>query len=203
MGFSDECNLRNDLKLRRKLLNLGFGMVSVGPTGPIGSQGIQGDIGPTGPQGIQGEVGPTGPAAITSTDGLFFTSFEDGSTSNDLLLKDSWVLPNPSDYFSLASDHEIEVEPGVYEIVFSGFISEADDTHGAEFYLADENGAAIKDVHFKLPAGNGKQMYFSQSIIFRFEKITTLKVSTNILGDETSSKVVISDVNLLMKKIHE
>ena len=46
-------------------------------------------------------------------------------------------------------------------------------------------------------------MFFSQSIIFRFEKITTLKASTNLLGDEASSKVIVSDVNLLMKKIHE
>ena len=90
----------------------------------------------------------------------------------------------------------------VYEIVFSGFISEADDTHGAE-YLSDETGAAIKDLHFKLSGGNGKRMFVSQSIIFRFEKITTLKANTNLLGDEASSKVVVSDVNLLMKKIHE
>jgi len=206
MKFSDKCQLTEDLKLRRKLLNMGFGITNVGPTGLRGLQGEagpagpQGEIGPTGPQG---EVGPTGPSAITSTDGLFFTSFEDGSTTTNLLLKDSWLLPNPSEYFSIASNHEIDVEPGVYEIVFSGFISEADDTHGAEFYLSDETGAAIKDLHFKLPGGNGKQMFFSQSIIFRFEKITTLKASINLLGDEQSSKVVVSDVNLLMKKIHE
>ena len=137
MKFSDMCQLTEDLKLRRKLLNMGFGITNVGPTGLRGLQGEagpagpQGEIGPTGPQG---EVGPTGPSAITSTDGLFFTSFEDGSTTTNLLLKDSWLLPNPSEYFSIASNHEIDVEPGVYEIVFSGFISEADDTHGVEFY---------------------------------------------------------------------
>ena len=83
MKFSDKCRITEDLKLRRKLLNMGFGITNVGPTGP---------------------------SAITSTDGLFFTSFEDGSTTTNLLLKDSWLLPNPSEYFSIASDHEIDVE---------------------------------------------------------------------------------------------
>ena len=36
----------------------------IGPTGPAGEQGPQGEVGPTGPageQGPQGEIGPTGP----------------------------------------------------------------------------------------------------------------------------------------------
>lgn len=69
MKFSDKCRITEDLKLRRKLLNMGFGITNVGPNGP---RGLQGEIGPT---GSQGEVGPTGPSAITSTDGLFFHKF--------------------------------------------------------------------------------------------------------------------------------
>ena len=39
----------------------------MGPTGPIGPTGLQGDVGPTGsigPTGLQGDVGPTGPAGV-------------------------------------------------------------------------------------------------------------------------------------------
>ena len=46
-------------------------------------------------------------------------------------------------------------------------------------------------------------MHFSQDILFRFEKANTLKVETSILGDEGTSNIVISNTNLLMKKIHE
>lgn len=45
-------------------------------------------------------------------------------------------------------------------------------------------------------------MYFSQTTIIRFEKETSLQVVVSILGDENTSNVVISDVNLLIKKIH-
>ena len=44
MKFSDKCRITEDLKIRRKLLNMGFGITNVGPTGP---------------------------SAITSTDGFF------------------------------------------------------------------------------------------------------------------------------------
>jgi hypothetical protein len=45
----------------------------VGPTGPTGEQGIQGNQGPTGvqgPQGIQGNSGPTGPQGVTGPTGI-------------------------------------------------------------------------------------------------------------------------------------
>ncbi len=47
MKFSDKCKITEDLKLRRKLLNMGFGIINVGPTGPTGPRGLQGEIGPT------------------------------------------------------------------------------------------------------------------------------------------------------------
>lgn len=41
----------------------------VGPQGPAGPQGIQGETGPQGPQGIQGETGPQGPQGIQGLKG--------------------------------------------------------------------------------------------------------------------------------------
>ena len=69
--------LKENLKIRNKLLSIGIGCPIAGPTGPIGlqgpmgpqgKQGLQGNIGQTGPQG---EIGPTGPIASSSNEGLF------------------------------------------------------------------------------------------------------------------------------------
>ena len=46
-------------------------------------------------------------------------------------------------------------------------------------------------------------MSFSQNIVFRFEKLTVLEVGADILGDSGTSNVVITGVNLTIKKIHE
>ena len=108
-----------------------------------------------------------------------------------------------SGYFKLLGDKELEVQPGIYEITFSGLIEDADTTHGATLYLQTDEGSAIKDLTFNLPIDSGKQMHFSQAIIFRFEKVTILKASSSILGDTGTSSVTISDVNLLIKKVHE
>ena len=93
--------------------------------------------------------------------------------------------------------------PGIYEITMSGLISGVDNDHGAEIYLSDNNGSAVKDLDFKLANGDGKQMNFSRSIIFRFENPTILSVHTNITGEIGTSNIVISGVNLYFKKIHE
>lgn len=119
------------------------------------------------------------------------------------MLADSWILPNHSEYFIPIDEYEVEVQPGVYEMSFSGLITGVDETHGAEFYLADENNSAIKDLHFKLESGNEKQMSFSKHIVFRFEEVTNLHVEMNITGEENSSNIKILDVVLLLKKIKE
>lgn len=195
--------LEKNLKLRNKLLKLGIGCLVKGP---------KGDIGPTGPIGPQGEIGPTGPtgptgatgeAAVSSNESLFFTSFSDTKDSNKMVLEDSWLIPSESKYFNILNDTDIEVQPGIYEITFSGLVNDSDDTHGATFYLQNTEGSALKDLTFELPIGNGKQMNFSQTIIFRFEKVTVLEVLADILGDTGTSNIIISSVNLLMKKIHE
>lgn len=192
--------LEENLRLRNKLLKIGIGCPIIGPTGPTGPQGIQG---PEGIQGTTGPTGPTGPIAISSNEGLFFTSFLDTRIQGEMLIDTPWLIPNPSSYFSLPSTSEIEVQPGIYEITLSGLIEEADDTHGAEVYLMDDKGSAIKGLSFRLPAGNTRQMHFSQTIVFRFEDTTILQSMVSILGEHDTSNVNIAEVNLLIKKIHE
>lgn len=214
--------LKENLKIRNKLLSIGCPIAGptgptgpiglqgpigpqgeIGPTGPQGKQGLQGNIGPTGPQGEIGPTGPTGPIASSSNEGLFSAGFIDTQETGDMVFQDSWFIPNQSSYFKLMGDKELEVQPGIYEITFSGLIEDADMTHGATFYLQTDEGSAIKDLTFNLPIDSGKQMHFSQTIIFRFEKVTILKASSSILGDTGTSSVIISDVNLLIKKVHE
>ena len=60
-----------------------------------------------------------------------------------------------------------------------------------------------EDLTFKLEPNSGKQMSFSQTILFRFEQETTLQVRADILGNQDDSNVVVTNVNLVMKKIHE
>ena len=197
MNLQKYQELEKNLKLRNKLLKLGIGCVVKGP---------KGDIGPTGPQGEKGATGPTGPAgevSSSSNEGLFFTSFSNTKDSNKMVFEDSWFIPSESKYFNILNDTDIEVQPGIYEITFSGLVNDSDDTHGAIFYLQNIEGSALKDLTFELPVGSGKQMNFSQTIIFRFEKVTVLEAFANILGDTVTSNITISSVNLLMKKIHE
>lgn len=193
MSLDKYQELEENIKLRNKLLCAGIGYQIVGPTGP------QGPTGMTGPQGMQG---PIGPIAVSSNEGIFFTSFQDSVISDAMNLEDTWFIPSVSPYFSLPSENQIEVQPGIYEITFSGLIEKADDTHGATFYIKTGEGAALKDTVFKLEAGDGKQMNFSQTILFRFEDATILQATVDILGEEDTSNVVVSSVNLIMKKIY-
>ena len=141
---------------------------------------IVGPIGPRGPRGERGIQGEPGPLIASSNEGIFFTGFADTNVS----------------------ESEIEIEPGIYEITLTGLIENADEDHGAAFYLKNEAGSAIKDLSFQLPIGEGKIMHFSQVTLFKFDTLTTLQVMVNILGEEDTSNVTISDVNLLIKKIH-
>lgn len=179
---------------------------SVGPTGPTGAQGIQGLRGITGPTGPTGSTGPTGPQGepmVSSYEDLFFSSFTDTDESKEMSIESTWSVPEPGEYITEATESEIKVEPGIYEITLSGFIEGADDLHGGEFYLKTESGTAIKDLNFKLDVNTISQMHFSQSIFFRFESETYLAVATNTSGDPNSSKVKISNVTIIIKKIKE
>lgn len=195
--------IEKNLELSKRIRKLGVCSTVVGPTGPQGERGAQGEVGPTGPQGERGDIGPAGPIIPSITEGLLFLGFSDTDAKKEIEIQDSWIIPNQSLYFEILDNSKILVNPGIYEINMSGLIDNVDDTHGATIYLKEDTGAAIKDLTFELPAGNLKKMHFSQDILFRFEKATTLKVEASILGDEGTSNITISNINLLMKKIHE
>lgn len=168
-----------------------------GPQGPIGPQGPQGLIGPTGPQGERGET------PVSSSEGIFFASYNDTNDIEAMIINETWLVPEPSEYFIVPNNTEVEVVPGIYEIDLSGYIDGVDNTHGGSFYLVDSTGSAVKDLTFELLEGNISKMYFSKSILFRFEDDTILEVMTNLTGDINTSNVEIKDVTLLMRKIHE
>ena len=174
--------------------------IIIGMTGPTGPQAL---IGPTGPQGERGETGPKGDTPISSSEGVFFASYNDTNDIEAMVISDTWLIPEFSEYFIIPNNTEVEVVPGIYEIDLSGYIDGVDNTHGGSFYLVDSTGAAIKDLNFELLEGDISRMYFSKNILFRFEEDTILEVMTNLTGDINTSNVGIKDVTLLMKKIHE
>lgn len=193
---SEEYNkILENIKLKNKLNKLG--LCFVGPTGP------KGDMGPTGLKGDKGDIGPTGPIQPSSTEEMLFVSFTETKNSSEMLMENSWLIPNHSKYFNLLNNSEIEIQPGIYEIAFSGLIEKADDTHGGTFYLKTDSGSALKELSYTLLAGEGKKMHFSQDIVFRFENVTILQVVSDIIGDLGTSNVTISDVTLLIKKLYE
>lgn len=191
MSTKKHCNLEENMKIRNKLLNLGIGYTTVGPKGEKGEQG---------PKGEKGDPGNPTPS---SNEGMIFASFQDTQQTETMTVEDTWIVPSTTEYFKIKNQNEIEIVPGIYEITFSGHIKEVDATHEAELYIKTEEGSSIKDLHYKLEAGNLTQMQFSQSILFRFEKTTTLQVETNLTGDLTTSNIKIENTTLIIKKIHE
>ena len=172
----------------------------IGVPGARGEKGAKGDKGDVGPQGPKGEDGGLVPS---STYAMFATGFVDKTESGVMEFDTPWFLPGDSDVFRNVDNKGVGIISGVYEIVLSGVIRETDDNHGAEVYVSDSDGSAVKDLSFSLKAGYGKQMYFSKSIAFRFEKDTVLSLNVNLLGDVGGSKVVIENFNLIIKKIYE
>ena len=103
-----------------------------------------------------------------------------------MIINETWLVPEPSEYFIVPNNAEVEVVPGIYEIDLSGYIDGVDNTHGGSFYLVDSTGFVIKDLTFEL-----------------LEDDTILEVMTNLTGDINTSNVEVKDVTLFMKKIHE
>ena len=106
-----------------------------------------------------------------------------------MIINYTWLVPEPSEYFIVPNNTEVEVVPGIYEINLSGYIDGVDNTYGGSFYLVDSTGSAIKDLIFELPLGDISKMYFSKNIIFRFKDDTILGVMTNLTGDINTSNV--------------
>ena len=135
--------------------------------------------------------------------GVLFASYNDTNDVIAMILNDTWLVPEPSEYFIIPNNTEVEVSPGIYEINLSGIVSGVDTTHGGSFYLKDSTEAAIKDLTFELSMGNISEIYFGKAILFRFEEDTILEVMASMTGDINTSNIVVKDVTLLMRKIHE
>lgn len=120
------------------------------------------------------------------TEGIFFASYNDTNDIEAMIINETWLAPEPSEYFIVPNNTEVEVVPGIYEIDLSGYIDGVDNTHGGSFYLVDSTGSVIKDLTFEL-----------------LEDDSIFEVMTNLTGDINTSNVEVKDVTLLMKKIHE
>ena len=156
---------------------------------------------PKGEKGDAGEIGPEGPITEGSTEEILFVSFAETNISGLMNIQDKYLIPQNAKYFNTSGDTDIKLTQGVYEIAFSGAIEEVDNMHGGIFYVKDDTGKVVMDLSFKLPGGVISQMHFSQNVLIKFDTDVTLQVMAGIIGDAESSKVVINDVNLLLKKL--
>lgn len=156
---------------------------------------------PKGEKGDAGEIGPEGPITEGSTEEILFVSFAETNISGLMNIQDKYLIPQNAKYFNTSGNTDIKLTQGVYEIAFSGAIEEVDNTHGGIFYVKDDTGKVVMDLSFKLPGGVISQMHFSQNVLIKFDTDVTLQVMAGIIGDAESSKVVINDVNLLLKKL--
>lgn len=156
---------------------------------------------PKGEKGDVGEIGPEGPITEGSTEEILFVSFAETNISGIMNIQDKYLIPQNAKYFNTSGNADIKLTQGVYEIAFSGAIEEVDNMHGGIFYVKDDTGKVVMDLSFKLPGGVISQMHFSQNVLIKFDTDVTLQVMAGIIGDAESSKVVINDVNLLLKKL--
>ena len=156
---------------------------------------------PKGEKGDAGEIGPEGPIREGFTEEILFVSFAETNISGLMNIQDKYLIPQNAKYFNIAGKTDIKLTQGVYEIAFSGAIEEADNMHGGIFYVKDDTGKVVMDLSFKLLGGVISQMHFSQNVLIKFDTDVTLQVMAGIIGDAESSKVVINDVNLLLKKL--
>lgn len=156
---------------------------------------------PKGEKGDAGEIGPEGPIREGSTEEILFVSFAETNISGLMNIQDKYLIPQNAKYFNTSGNTDIKLTQGIYEIAFSGAIEEVDNMHGGIFYVKDDTGKVVMDLSFKLPGGVISQMHFSQNVLIKFDTDVTLQVMAGIIGDAESSKVVINDVNLLLKKL--
>ena len=59
-------------------------------------------IGMTGPMEPQGLIGPTrlqGETPSSSTEGIFFASYNDTNDIEAMIINETWLVPEPSEYF--------------------------------------------------------------------------------------------------------
>lgn len=140
--------IKKNLELSKNLRKLGICSVVIGSTGMTGTQEEIVLTGPTGAQGIQGVTGPTGHSGTTplsSNEEIVHASFLENEDTGVMEFENTWFVPNPSEYFKLLDNSHIEVEPGIYKISFSTYITGVDVDHGIEVYLMNDTGAAIQE----------------------------------------------------------
>ena len=73
-------------------------------------------------QGLIGPTGPQGETPSSSTEGIFFASYNDTNDIEAMIINATWLVPEPSEYFIVPNNTEVEVVPGIYEIDLSGYI---------------------------------------------------------------------------------
>ena len=139
--------------------------------------------------------------AISSTEAILFASFAETNYSKLMTIQNQDIIPATSNIFNTDKE-KIVVQQGTCEITLAGSIKKVDDSHGGIFYLMKNTSTVVMDLSFQLLAGLTTQMHFSQTIIYTFDTETTLQVQAGITGQQDTSNVKVSDVNLLMKKIY-
>lgn len=173
------------------------------PKGEKGESGSKGEIGPTGPQGEKGDIGPTGPIynSPTSYDSVLFASFAQAHYSKILTFQDTIIIPGDTETFLINDDENISIlNSGIYEITLCGQISGVDQSHGAIFYLSNNEGSVIQDLSFELKAGQTTRMDCSETIITKILNPTVLFVRCGITGDNQTANIDFANINLIIKK---
>lgn len=79
-------------------------------------------------QGLIGPAGPQGETPSSSTEGIFFSNYNDTNDIEAMIINETWLVPEPSEYFIVPNNTEVEVVPGIYEIDLSGYIDGVDNT---------------------------------------------------------------------------
>lgn len=50
-------------------------------------------------QGLIGPTGPQGETPSSSTEGIFFSSYNDTNDIEAMIINKTWLVPEPSEYF--------------------------------------------------------------------------------------------------------
>lgn len=82
---------------------------------------------------------------LSLNEGIVHAGFLENEDTGVMEFENTWLVPNPSEYFKLLDNSHIEVELGIYKILFSTYITGVDVDHGIEVYLMDDTGAAIQE----------------------------------------------------------
>ena len=92
----------------------------------------------TGPLGPTGPTGPRGPASLVGYDAIGFASLMDTKKAGTVLLGNTRIMPDNSEYIATANGTDIVIKKtSVFEIVLCGRISGVTENTGASFSLVN------------------------------------------------------------------